>query len=203
MNSWKLWAEDHKLICAGLALILLSALLGGYFLYGRPALLRSKYKLLYQEEIITFSEEFDLDPYLVCGVIFTESGFRPQAKSSVGALGLMQLMPATGLEEAELLEIDGVTEQRLSEPALNIRLGCNYLRKLLDEFGAEKVALAAYNAGPGRVRQWLKEYGRKDDGSILYIPYPETSKYVDRVESAKNVYKKLYPDLVSVQRNGE
>ena len=201
MSSWKLWIEDHKPLCALLALVLLAALLGGYFFFARPALLRSKYKLTYKEEIIASAEEFDLDPYLVCGVIFTESGFRPQAKSSVGALGLMQLMPATGLEEAALLEIEGVTEESLTEPALNIRLGCNYLRKLLDEFSTESVALAAYNAGPGRVRQWLKQYGTKEDGSILYIPYPETSKYVVRVESAKGVYERLYPELAA--KNGE
>lgn len=201
MSSWKLWIDDHKLVCALLALILLAALLCGYFFYGRPALLRSKYKLAYEAEILASAEEFDLDPYLVCGVIFTESGFRTEAKSSVGALGLMQLMPATGLEEAELLEIEGVTEDSLTDPTLNIRLGCNYLRKLLDEFGTESVALAAYNAGPGRVRQWLKEYGTKEDGSILYIPYPETSKYVGRVQSARGVYERLYPELAGT--NGE
>lgn len=195
MSSWKLWVDDHKLISALLALALLAGLLCGYFLYGRPALLRSRYRLAYAEEILTSAAEFDLDPCLVSGVIFTESGFRPQAKSGVGALGLMQLMPATGLEEAALLGIEGVTEEDLTDPALNIRLGCNYLRKLLDEFGTESVALAAYNAGPGRVRQWLKEYGVKEDGSILYIPYPETSKYVSRVESAKGVYGRLYPEL--------
>ena len=71
------------------------------------------------------------------------------------------------------------------------------MRKLLDEFGTESVALAAYNAGPGRVRQWLKEYGTKEDGSILYIPYPETSKYVGRVQSARGVYERLYPELAA------
>ena len=156
MSSWKLWVDDHKPLCALLALILLGALLAGYFFLARPALLRSKYKLEYREDILASAEEFDLDPYLVCGVIFTESGFRPQAKSGVGALGLMQLMPATGLEEAQLLGIEGLTEDRLTEPSLNIRLGCSYLRKLLDEFASENVALAAYNAGPGRARQWLK-----------------------------------------------
>ena len=201
MSSWKLWIDEHKLICALLALVLFAALLAGYFLYGRPALLRSKYKLMYQDEILSSSREFDLDPYLVCGVIFTESGFNARAKSSVGALGLMQLMPATGLEEAELLEIEGVTEQQLTETPLNIRLGCSYLKKLLDEFGNENVALAAYNAGPGRVRQWLKEYGTKEDGSLMYIPYPETSKYVGRVQSARGVYSRLYPMLK--QQNGE
>lgn len=201
MSSWKLWVDDHKLICTLLALILVSALLAGYFLFARPALLRTKYMLAYEEEILSSAEEFDLDPYLVCGVIFTESAFRPQAKSSVGALGLMQLMPATGLEEAELLGMEGVTEDTLTEPDVNIRLGCNYLRKLLDEFSTESVAIAAYNAGPGRVRQWLKEYGTKEDGSILYIPYPETSKYVGRVQSAKGVYERLYPTLV--HKNGE
>lgn len=201
MSSWKLWIDDHKLISALLALVLLAALAGGYFLYGRPALLRSKYKLAYEADILTSAKEFDLDPALVCGVIFTESGFRPEARSSVGALGLMQLMPATGMEEAELLEIEGMTEERLTEPSINIRLGCNYLRKLLDEFRTESVALAAYNAGPGRVRQWLKQYGTKEDGSILYIPYPETSKYVGRVQSARGVYERLYPELTA--KNGE
>ena len=183
-----------------IVLVLLTALLCGYFLGVRPALLRSRYKLLYEEELLSSAEEFGLDPYLVCGVIYTESAFRPQAKSSVGALGLMQLMPATGIEEAELLGIEGVTEEKLTEPALNIRLGCNYLSKLLDEFGSESVALAAYNAGPGRVRQWLKTYGVKEDGALLYIPYPETSKYVSRVQSAKGVYERLYPELA--QMNG-
>lgn len=200
MSSWKLWVDDHKILCAMLALVLLAALLGGYFLYARPALLRSRYKLTYEDEILSAAEEFDLDPSLVAAVIFTESGFRPQAKSGAGALGLMQLMPATGLEEAELLGMEGVTEDRLTEPFVNIRLGCVYLRKLLDEFGTESVALAAYNAGPGRVRQWLKEYGLKEDGSLLYIPYPETSKYVSRVQSARGVYLTLYPELK--QQNG-
>ena len=121
MSSWKLWIDDHKLICALVALLILAALLAGYFLYARPALLRSKYKLLYREEILASAEEFDLDPYLVCGVIYTESGFRSQAKSGVGALGLMQLMPATGLEEAELLEIEGITETRLTEMPMTYR----------------------------------------------------------------------------------
>ncbi len=201
MNSWKLWIDEHKAVSALLLLVLLGALLGGYFIYGRPALLRSRYKLAYEKEVLASAKEFELDPYLVCGVIFTESGFRPQARSNVGALGLMQLMPATGMEEAELLEIEGVTEQDLTDTALNIRLGCKYLKKLLDEFGNESVALAAYNAGPGRVRQWLKEYGTKEDGSILYIPFPETSKYVERVQSAKGVYGRLYPELMG--RNGD
>ena len=200
MNSLKLWIDDHKLISALLALVLLAALMGGYFFYGRPALLRSKYRLAHETEILASAKEFDLEPSLVCAVIFTESGFHPEAKSGAGALGLMQLMPATGLEEAELLHIEGTTEQGLMEPSLNIRLGCCYLRKLLDEFGNENVALAAYNAGPGRVRQWLKEYGVKEDGSLLYIPYPETNKYVGRVQSAKGVYERLYPELK--QQNG-
>lgn len=195
MSSWKLWVDEHKVLCALLSLVLLAALLGGYFLYGRPALLRSRYKLAYETEILSSAAEFDLDPSLVAAVIYTESGFRPQAKSGAGALGLMQLMPATGIEEAELLGMEGVTEAGLTEPSVNIRLGCVYLRKLLDEFGTESVALAAYNAGPGRVRQWLKDYGVKEDGSLLYIPYPETSKYVSRVQSARGVYLTLYPEL--------
>jgi len=196
MSSWKRWIDDHRLIFTLAVLVLLGALLAGYFLYARPALLRSKYRLEYRENILTSAKEFDLDPYLVCGVIFTESGFRPEAKSSVGALGLMQLMPATGLEEAELLGLEDIKEAMLTEPELNIRLGCCYLRKLLDEFKAESVALAAYNAGPGRARQWLKEYGTKEDGSLMYIPYPETSKYVGRVQSAAGLYEKMYPELV-------
>lgn len=190
--SMKRWIEEHKLLFGALVLVLTGALLYGYFALGRPALLKTRYRLAYEQEIRAAAEEFSLDPYLVCGVIFTESSFHPEAKSGVGALGLMQLMPATGLEEAELLGLAGVTEEQLLDPALNIRLGCAYLRKLLDEFGNPGVALAAYNAGPGRARQWLEQYGTKADGTLLYIPYPETDKYVGRVNMARGVYSRLY-----------
>ena len=96
MSSWKLWVDDHKLISALLALVMLAALAAGYFFYGRPALLRAKYKLTYREEILASAKEFNLDPALVCGVIYTESGFRPEAKSNVGALGRRKNTPPPG-----------------------------------------------------------------------------------------------------------
>lgn len=197
-HSVRQWFREHRLLWGSAVVVMTGLLLYGYFAYGRPALLKSRYRLAYEREIQSAAEEFSLDPYLVCGVIFTESGFRPQAKSGVGALGLMQLMPATGSEEAELLGIPLPGEEPLLEPELNIRLGCAYLSKLLKEFGSEAVALAAYNAGPGRVRQWLTEYGVKSDGSLLYIPYPETANYVGRVQSARGVYERLYETVFTV-----
>lgn len=182
-----------KFILPVAALILLVA----YFAFLRPLVLKLRYRLPYKETIISCSEEFGLDPYFVAGLIFCESGFDPNARSRVGATGLMQLMPATAAEAASELGMDEYTEEMLTVPEINIRLGCYYLSKMLSEFGSVKNTLSAYNAGPGRTRSWIKQYGVNEKNELLYIPYPETEKYVDRVTSAQKIYGAIYPELIS------
>lgn len=180
----------------GVGILLLCILLvAGYIFFIRPALLKMRYKLAYTDLILSEAEKNDLDPALVAAVIFCESGYRPAVTSGAGARGLMQLMPATAAEVAEKLGMATYTEEKLTEPEVNIALGCWYLRFLMDEFQSEKAAIAAYNAGPGRTKSWLKEYGADDEGCPLYIPYPETEKYVQKVTAARRMYAKLYPEL--------
>ena len=116
----------------------------------------------------------DLDPELVNAVIWVESRFRPEAKSSAGARGLMQLMPSTAAYLAREL---GVQRPRAHDPKFNVHAGAYYLRRLLDRFeGDEVLAIAAYNAGPGNVKKW------KASGD----PLPATSEsYVAAVMDAR------------------
>lgn len=186
---------SKKLLGVGI-LLLCAILVTGYIFLVRPALLKLRYKLEYAPLILAEAEKNDLDPALVAAVIFCESGYRPTVSSGAGARGLMQLMPATAAEVAQWLDMKTYTEDQLNQPEVNIALGCRYLRYLIEEFQSEKAAIAAYNAGPGRTKSWLKEYGADSEGCPVYIPYPETDKYVRKVTSARRMYAKLYPELV-------
>ena len=157
-----------------------------------PGVLKSRFKLEHVDAILRYSEEYQLDPALVCGVIYTESGFKEGATSPVGAKGLMQIMPKTGEEIAEALG-EPFSEQNLYLADVSIRYGCYYLRQQLDRFDQnEAVALAAYNAGPHRAELWISEYGLDSKGHIRYIPFGETDRYVDKVLQAKENYANLY-----------
>ena len=137
------------------------------------------YPVRYEEHIEQECARFNVDKSLVMAVINSESSFNPNAKSKKGALGLMQLMPATASWCAQKLDIE-YSEELLYEPKYNITLGVYYLSYLLDKF-SERDAVCAYNAGEGRVKEWLKQ----NRG----IPYPETQNYLKRVNFAKKIYK--------------
>lgn len=159
-----------------------------------PQVMRARFQLKYVDLIQTYSDEYDLEPSFVAGVICTESKFREEAVSHAGARGLMQIMPATGEEIAEALGVPFHVED-LFDPETSIRFGCYYLRQQLDRFDENPaVALAAYNAGPNKAEQWLSEYGLDSKGRIAYIPYEETRNYVNRVLQAKENYENLYPN---------
>jgi len=108
------------------------------------------------ELIVSESRRHDLDPALALAVIRVESGCFNYAVSHVGAMGLMQLMPATGRELAEDMGIDWQGKDTLFDPRLNVRMGLAYLKQLTDRFGDTETALAAYNWGPGRIGRRLR-----------------------------------------------
>jgi soluble lytic murein transglycosylase-like protein len=130
---------------------------------------------------------------LLFGVIRQESVFTPDVRSRAGALGLMQVMPATG-RTLYRRENGGRGRPDLRDPGENVRLGALYLRDLLADFhGDAAAAVAAYNAGPGRVRAWKKAAGPTPDDEFLEsIPIAETRAYVTRVLYFQGAYAALY-----------
>ncbi len=172
--------------------LLLAALIIGALL-ARQKLPYYIYPVDYFEIISAEAQSVDIDPYLVSAVIKAESNFREDAQSSAGAMGLMQLMPST----AEWLATKGGYEfepERLYEPEYNIRLGCQYLRFLLDYWQWDVCkALASYNAGQTNVARWLNEGIWDGTGENLAdIPFNETQKYVDKVLRIYQEYQELY-----------
>ena len=154
---------------------------------------KSAYPLEYTDLVNKAAKEYNLQPALIYGVIHTESRFNPDAGSSVGAVGLMQIMPETfdWLQEKRG-EAGKYTTEDLYTPSVNIDYGSYLLRYFLDYYGNEKCAVAAYNAG-FEVSNWLEDPNCSPDGMTLdVIPYPETSEYVVKVENAKQKYIELY-----------
>lgn len=114
-----------------------------------------------------YARRYGLDPKVVLAIIWVESRYDPRAKSHAGARGLMQLMPRTARALTEKLSIPN---KSLTNPAHNIRLGCYYYARLLRRFsGRQDLALASYNAGPGRVKGWRKAGKALPDYSRRYI----------------------------------
>ena len=133
---------------------------------------------------------------LVLAVIRQESAFDPRAVSRAGALGLMQLMPATARKTASGLGLRYASNRLTDDPDYNVQVGSAYLTQLLDDFGGSyALALAAYNAGPARVREWMRDNGDPRSPQvdmidwIEMIPFDETRNYVQRVLEALNIYR--------------
>jgi soluble lytic murein transglycosylase len=157
-------------------------------------LFETVYERGYSQYVEKYAAEQKLDPLLVYAVIKNESGFNPQARSSIGARGLMQLTPDT-FEWAQMLEQTQTkyTQSDLDTPEINIRYGTVVLSALVKQFGNEKTALAAYHAGRTNVMKWLADSRYSHDGKTLYnIPFSETRRYVAKVAKTKEIYKKLY-----------
>ncbi len=152
------------------------------------------YPLGHPSWINPYARNQNLDPALLSAVILEESRFHPQALSVAGARGLMQIIPQTGKQMARKVKLHPFTDGLLFEPEINLRLGSNYLALLLQEFGGrEALALAAYNAGPGAVREWVRgKNNLQEDEFVENIPYRETREYVIRVLSSARVYRLLY-----------
>ena len=146
--------------------------------------MRIRYPLKYESIVRGHARNYRLDPALLAAVIYQESKFRPTVKSTSGAIGLMQLLPDTA---KGIAVHTGGTHFRVSDlydPELNVRYGSWYLRHLLDKYGDERTALAAYNAGQENVDEWR----RNGQG----IAFAETRSYVSRVEHLKTLYRRGY-----------
>lgn len=154
--------------------------------------LRMYYPLAHHEEIGEYAAERKLDPNLVRALILQESYYNPEAKSRVGATGLMQLMPPTAAEHARKLRIPFAVS-RLENPEVNIRLGTYHLRMLINLFdGNEHLAIAAYNAGQGNVAKWRRAAPRRPlDEFLESIPFQETRNYVKRVTMLRSSYERV------------
>ena len=147
--------------------------------------LRSRYPLEYEHVIRAYASDRHLDPSLVAAVIYAESRFDPNVRSSAGAVGLMQVLPETGEFIARSTGGSDFVEADLRDPDLNVRYGTwllDYLRTRYD--GDVETALAAYHAGPANVDAWRR------DGSG--IEFPETRAYVDEVLRVAQVYRRAY-----------
>ena len=172
----------------GLAALVLVALVAGALAYlhaAKPApYVRVLYPLEYEPIILGHARNYDLQPELLAAVIYQESRFRADAESPSGAIGLMQLQPETAKGIALRTGGSRFRVADLYDPELNVRYGSWYLRHLLDRYGEERTALAAYNAGQANVDRWREQGGE--------IEFAETRAYVERVLTARAAYERAY-----------
>lgn len=157
-----------------------------------------RFPLAYRQPITQQARARQLNPTWVYAITRQESGFMEDARSHAGALGLMQLMPATAKETARRYGISLNSTNDVLAPERNIALGTAYLAQLHDQFQGNRVlASAAYNAGPGRVRQWTRGIGSlPSDVWIENIPFDETRQYVQSVLS----YAVIYGDKLGIEQ---
>ena len=155
-------------------------------------ILKLFYKTDYKQYVEKYSEEYDVDKYLIYALIKNESNFKNDATSNKKAKGLMQIIDSTANEVAQNIQIEH-SEIDLYHEETNIKIGTKYLSQLLEKYDSYLLAIAAYNAGIGNVDSWIEKGTIKSDGSNLEnIPYPETNHYVRKVARDYDIYKEIY-----------
>ena len=180
-----------KVVSFGVVLLVLAAF-GLYVYETEPRWYeRLRYPLAYEEIVTGHAENYRLEPELLAAVIYQESKFDADVVSSSGAVGLMQLLPSTAQGIADRTGGSGWHERDLLDPELNVRYGSWYLRHLLDKYGSEALALAAYNAGQANVDRWRAE-GRG-------VQFAETRHYVKRIQKLKRIYAEAYADELGLR----
>jgi peptidoglycan lytic transglycosylase len=171
----------RRVVVGALVLVLVGCAAALVVVITEPAWFeRIRYPLRYSEFVRVHARENGLDPALLAAVIYQESKFDAGAESRSGAIGLMQLTPATAHGIAVRTGGSRFQTSDLLDPEINIRYGAWYLGNLFHKYGDERLVLAAYNAGQGNVDRWRAE-GKP-------IAFPETRAYVDRVEHLKRIY---------------
>ncbi len=152
------------------------------------------FPLPYKDEVFVNARERGLDPWDVAALIRQESEFNPGARSRANAYGLMQLRPATGRMLGKHEGMRAVPTSLLLNPGVSIKLGTEYLRQQLASWDGDLFrTLAAYNAGPGRVHQWLMSSNYREPAEFVEsIPFTETREYVQAVFRNADIYRELY-----------
>lgn len=164
---------------------------------GHATLPRAFWEMLYpfgwREEINEIAGQAGLDPFLVAAVVREESSYHPRAVSRAGARGLMQLMPGTAQPMLQNRGLPLGSGDLLDDPRTNLQLGATFLAGLLREWGDPRLALAAYNAGPSRARQWWQSRRTNDlEAWVEQIPFLETRLYVKHVMRSWEEYRRIY-----------
>jgi soluble lytic murein transglycosylase len=149
-----------------------------------PWYARLWYPLHYSTNVRVYASQDHLDAALLAAVIESESKFNPTARSDAGAVGLMQLTPATAKGIAQYTGGSRFRLSDLTNPDINIRYGAWYLGHLMDKYRNERLALAAYNAGQENVDSWQRAH--------VGIQFSETRDYVSKVERLQKIYRKAY-----------
>ncbi len=169
-----------------------------YFAMDMDALPRAVWEVLFPRpfwsDLTRFASANDLDPYLVASLIRQESEFNPGAVSRADAYGLMQLLPHVGKQLAKEVRIHHFSTPDLTNPSINLQLGTRYFKRLVDGYdGQVEYALAAYNAGSDRVKDWRSAGNYRDIVEFVEsIPFTETREYVQAITRNANIYRALY-----------
>jgi peptidoglycan lytic transglycosylase len=185
----------RKAVVAVAALLILAAAGYGYLQHAQPGWwVRLRHPLEYRSEVVGYAHIYHLDPALVAAVIYQESRFRADTRSSAGAIGLMQLLPSTARGIAEHTGGGRFRiPQDLYVPDLNIRYGCWYLahlnRKYAGRPNSGDLALAAYNAGQANVDRWI---AATPPGQPVRLRFATTRAYFASVRSAQRLYRSAY-----------
>ncbi len=168
------------------ALLLLSVI--GHFVIP-PVYTAYTHPVAYLDEVKSASETHGVPIEVILAVIKNESGFRADAVSGAGAIGLMQMMPRTFSDLCSKRGVDDDTPELLTVPKISIDFGTYYLARLYKRFGDWETVFAAYNAGQGKVAAWLKNEEYAKDGKLYYIPIDETRDFVARVKKSVFIYE--------------
>jgi soluble lytic murein transglycosylase len=207
-RAWALGVAFADLGDAGRSLRLLRRAFGAAIEGGAPGLparlWQLYYPLGYADHVRAAARGVGLDPLFVAAVIREESSYDPRARSGVGAVGLMQLMPDTARLVARELGRPLGELAALWDPLLNITLGTRYLAQLHGRFQEPLLAVAGYNAGPHRVQRWVAAHPRADiEEFVEQIPFDETRAFAKRVFTSWHHYRRLYGARPAVGGRGE
>ena len=175
-----------------ISILIVSALFAMLWVNIDTAISKITHPLKYEETIEQNADIRSVPKDLIFAVIKSESGFESDAVSKIGAVGLMQMTPDTFVWLCEKNSDPNNDPALLYNPEINIFYGTYYLDILYSEFGSWELALAAYNAGPTNVREWMKNPEYFKDGILLHIPFKETREYVEKVMKARQKYNELY-----------